>query len=140
MDTNFLYGGNWATFFIAAIIVSFASIFLSYIIDTVGKRTKFSGSLFAGTIVALISSLPELTMSLVNIFTDQKEGYALALGNLMGGNIFRTMIFAALSLLFIYSMRKAKTTFAQFFLVTIQIILTIGFLFNYMFYDKYTSE
>jgi Ca2+/Na+ antiporter len=110
------------------------------VVDAIGKRTKFSGALVAGTVVAFISSLPEFTMSLTNIITGKGgDGYPIAAGNLMGGNIFRTMILAVCLLIFIYTIKKAKTKSNQIFLIGMQTIVCICFFITVFFSDQMSS-
>jgi Ca2+/Na+ antiporter len=116
-----------------AVIIVLSSITVSYIVDTLGKRTKFSGALVAGTLVAFVSSLPEFTSSLVAVLAT--HDFTNACGNLVGGNIFRTVALAVACIMFIYCMKNAKTTSTQVFLTCVQIFVSITFLLSMFFHE-----
>jgi Ca2+/Na+ antiporter len=115
-------------FIILAVVIVVSSVTISYIVDTLGRRTRFSGALVAGTLVAFISSLPEFTSSLVAVF--DTHDFANAAGNLIGGNIFRTFALGILCLCFIYAMKKAKTTSIQVFLLIVQAVVSVSFFYQ----------
>jgi Ca2+/Na+ antiporter len=113
--------GNYALFVIFACIIVASSYLISHIVDATEKRTKFSGVLIAGTLVAFVSSMPEFTSSIVGIFTTNNP--AVASGNLLGGNLFRTAMLGITLIFFIVVIRKAKTTIVQVSLTISQIIV-----------------
>jgi Ca2+/Na+ antiporter len=116
---NVLSYGNYALFVVLAFLIIISSYIISHMVNAIERRTKYSGVLVAGTIVALISSLPEFTSSLVGIFTTHNP--AVASGNLMGGNLFRTCMLAFTLLFFIPSIKYARTTVIQVSLILSQI-------------------
>jgi Ca2+/Na+ antiporter len=118
---NGLGYGNYALFAIFAFIIVFASYLISHIVDATEKRTKFSGVLIAGTVVAFVSSMPEFTSSLVGIFTTNNP--AVASGNLLGGNLFRTAMLGLTLIFYIMAISRAKTTIVQVSLTVSQIVI-----------------
>jgi Ca2+/Na+ antiporter len=113
--------GNYALFVVLACIIVGCSYLISHIVDATEKRTKFSGVLIAGTVVAFVSSMPEFTSSIVGIFTTNNP--AVAAGNLLGGNLFRTAMLGITLIFFIISIKKAKTTVVQVSLTISQIVI-----------------
>jgi Ca2+/Na+ antiporter len=90
--------------------------------------------LVAGTLVAFVSSLPEFTSSLVAVLAT--HDFTNASGNLVGGNIFRTFALAIACIMFIYCMKKAKTTSIQVFLICVQILVSTVFLLSMFFHGQ----
>jgi Ca2+/Na+ antiporter len=111
--------GNYVLFALFACIIVASSYLISHIVDATEKRTRFSGVLIAGTVIAFISSMPEFTSSLVGIFTTNNP--AVASGNLLGGNLFRTAMLGLTLIFFIFAIKKAKTTIVQVSLTISQI-------------------
>lgn len=116
-----------------ALIIAAIAYTISHIVDALDRRTRFSGVVVAGTIVALVSSLPEFTSSLVSLFSNSKIGPSEAACNLMGGNLFRTIMFAAVLICFITQIKKLKTTktivisvVTQIIIFALYIVFTIG--------------
>ncbi|GHU30955.1 hypothetical protein FACS1894166_01520 [Bacilli bacterium] len=103
-------------------VIVLSSITISYVVDTLGKRTRFSGALVAGTLVAFVSSLPEFTSSLTSVLGPDHL-LSSAIGNLIGGNLFRTFALSALCIMFIVAMKKAKTTKIQVCLIIVQTVV-----------------
>lgn len=112
---------DYFLFFVLAIVVIFTSYTISHLVNVIDKRTKFSGILVAGTVVALVSSLPEFTSSMVAVHSS--DNLAAAAGNLSGGNIFRTFALAVTLFFFLGTMKKAKTTIIQVSLVISELFI-----------------
>jgi Ca2+/Na+ antiporter len=135
MRLDFSVLGYWNYFFfmLMALIIAAIAYTISHIVDALDRRTRFSGVVVAGTIVALVSSLPEFTSSLVSLFSNSKIGPSEAACNLMGGNLFRTIMFAAVLICFITQIKKLKTTktivisvVTQIIIFALYIVFTIG--------------
>ncbi|MDR1234655.1 MAG: hypothetical protein LBJ97_01025 [Mycoplasmataceae bacterium] len=136
---NGLGYGNYALFAIFAFIIVFASYLISHIVDATEKRTKFSGVLIAGTVVAFVSSMPEFTSSLVGIFTTNNP--AVASGNLLGGNLFRTAMLGLTLIFYIMAISRAKTTIVQVSLTVSQIVIfAIYFLVMWLVRNQFTEN
>jgi cation:H+ antiporter len=123
MTFSALGWGNYLLFVVLAVVIVLSSVTISYIVDTLGKRTKFSGALVAGTLVAFVSSLPEFTSSLTSVLANQD--FSGALGNLIGGNIFRTFMLGVICIMFIIAMKKARTSKIQVCLIIIQSLIVV---------------
>jgi Ca2+/Na+ antiporter len=121
MNFDILSYGNYVVFAILAFFIVVSSYVISHIVDAIEKRTRFSGVLVAGTVVAFVSSMPEFTSSLVGIFTTNNP--SVAAGNLLGGEIYRTAMLAFTLLFFLVLISKAKTTMVQVSLTVSQIVV-----------------
>ena len=89
-----------------AALVVFLSIKLSKFVDLLDKKTKVSGALLGGILLAGVTSLPELFTSLTGtlIVGDNK----LVLGNIMGSDFFDIMIFGVVYFLFFKKFLQGK--------------------------------
>lgn len=131
--------GNYVLFALFACIIVASSYLISHIVDATEKRTRFSGVLIAGTVIAFISSMPEFTSSLVGIFTTNNP--AVASGNLLGGNLFRTAMLGLTLIFFIFAIKKAKTTIVQVSLTISQIaVFASYFLIMWLARNQFTEN
>ena len=91
---------------VLATLVVFLSIKLSNYVDLLDKKTKVSGALLGGILLAGVTSLPELFTSLTGtlIVGDNK----LVLGNIMGSDFFDIMIFGVVYFLFFKKFTQGK--------------------------------
>lgn len=80
----------------AVIIVAAASL-LPFIADKISARTGLGDSFVGTFFVAMVTTLPELTVSVSSI---QRKAYDLAIGNLLGSNMFNLMLLAIDDILF----------------------------------------
>lgn len=140
---NDLFNGlgnfNYLLFIIFACIIVISSYLISHIIDSTEKRTKFSGVLLAGTVVAFISSMPEFTSSLIGIFTTNNP--SVAAGNLLGGNLFRTAALGLTLIFYITLIIHAKTTIVQVGLTISQVcIFAAYFLIMWLVRNQFTEN
>ena len=89
-----------------AALVIFLSLKLSKFVDLLDKKTKVSGALLGGILLAGVTSLPELFTSLTGtlIVGDNK----LVLGNIMGSDFFDIMIFGVVYFLFFKKFTEGK--------------------------------
>ena len=118
---------------VLASLVVFLSIKLSNYVDLLDKKTKVSGALLGGILLAGVTSLPELFTSLTGtiIVGDNK----LVLGNIMGSDFFDIMIFGVVYFLFFKKFTQGKVgkqhyltcMFTGLMLVTVTIA---AFVFN----------
>lgn len=129
MDTIY-----WVLIYVVlASLVVFLSIKLSNYVDLLDKKTKVSGALLGGILLAGVTSLPELFTSLTGtiIVGDNK----LVLGNIMGSDFFDIMIFGVVYFLFFKKFTQGKVgkqhyltcMFTGFMLVAVTIA---AFVFN----------
>ena len=90
---------GWLLIYIAlAAVVVFLAIKLSNYVDLLDKKTKLSGALLGGILLAAVTSLPELFTSLTGTIAIQNN--QLVLGNIMGSDFFDIVIFGVVYILF----------------------------------------
>ena len=113
---------------VLASLVVFLSIELSNLVDLLDKKTKVSGALLGGILLAGVTSLPELFTSLTGtlIVGDNR----LVLGNIMGSDFFDIMIFGVIYFLFFKKFTQGKVGkqhyFTSLFIALMLIAVTIG--------------
>ncbi len=83
---------------ILAAIVVYAAIKVSDSVDLIDKKTKISGALIGGVLLAATTSLPEVITSMTSLRLNEPE---LAVGNIFGSNIFNILIISIADLYFI---------------------------------------
>lgn len=91
---------------VLASLVVFLSIKLSNYVDLLDKKTKVSGALLGGILLAGVTSLPELFTSLTGTLIVGDNG--LVLGNIMGSDFFDIMIFGVVYFLFFKKFTQGK--------------------------------
>lgn len=84
-------------FFIAAIFTVLAAIKLSTYADVLSEKTSLGGMLIGTIFLAGATSLPEVTTSLTAIGLNNPD---LAVGNVLGSNLFNLLIIASFDLYF----------------------------------------
>lgn len=85
-------------YLVLATIVVFLAIKLSNYVDLLDKKTKLSGALLGGILLAAVTSLPELFTSLTG--TILLGNNQMVLGNIMGSDFFDIVIFGIVYFLF----------------------------------------
>ncbi|QBG46583.1 sodium:calcium antiporter [Verrucomicrobia bacterium S94] len=85
----------------AALVVA-AGIKLSMYGDALGSRTGLGNGLIGLIFLAGVTSLPELVVSLTSVFNaaTAADGADLAIGNMLGSNVFNLLILAFMALFF----------------------------------------
>ena len=91
---------------VLATLVVFLSIMLSNFVDLLDKKTKVSGALLGGILLAGVTSLPELFTSLTGTLIVHDN--SLVLGNIMGSDFFDIMIFGVVYFLFFKKFTEGK--------------------------------
>ena len=91
---------------VLAFLVVFLSIKLSNYVDLLDKKTKVSGALLGGILLAGVTSLPELFTSLTGTLIVGDNH--LVLGNIMGSDFFDIMIFSVVYFLFFKKFTQGK--------------------------------
>lgn len=91
---------------VLASLVVFLSIKLSNYVDLLDKKTKVSGALLGGILLAGVTSLPELFTSLTGTLIVGDNH--LVLGNIMGSDFFDIMIFGVVYFLFFKKFTQGK--------------------------------
>ncbi len=118
---------------VLASLVVFLSIKLSNYVDLLDKKTKVSGALLGGILLAGVTSLPELFTSLTGTLIVGDNH--LVLGNIMGSDFFDIMIFGVVYFLFFKKFTQGKVgkqhyltcLFTALMLITVTIA---AFVFN----------
>jgi cation:H+ antiporter len=82
-------GAVWLKFAMAAAAVVISGYFLTSAADRIAAETGLGQTFVGGTLLAAATSLPELTVTIV---TAKAGSYDLALGNVLGSNIFNMLI------------------------------------------------
>lgn len=121
-------------YIVLAAIVVFLAIKLSNYVDLLDKKTKLSGALLGGILLAAVTSLPELFTSLTGtiLLKDNK----MVLGNIVGSDFFDIIIFGIVYLLFFKKFVEAKKLgkvhyYTSFFTFAMIVAVTIAaFVFN----------
>ncbi|MBQ3133961.1 MAG: cation transporter [Clostridia bacterium] len=104
---------------IAAAFMTFFSIKAANYVDWLDKKTTLSGAFIGGIMLSAITSLPELFTSLSStVFQHQPQ---LALGNILGSDLFNIAALATLILLWAKSFSKANIAKGHF-IVTLTVI------------------
>ena len=89
-----------------AALVVFLSILLSKYVDLLDKKTKLSGALLGGILLAGVTSLPELFTSLSGTLLIHENKYVL--GNILGSDFFDIIIFGVVYFLFFKKLTQGK--------------------------------
>ncbi|WNF38096.1 sodium:calcium antiporter [Bacillaceae bacterium IKA-2] len=84
-------------FLIIAVITIVTATRLSRYADVISKKTTVGGMLIGSMLLAGATSLPEITTSYTSIILDNPD---LAVGNILGSNMFNLVILASLDLYF----------------------------------------
>ncbi len=124
----------WLLIYLAlAAVVVFLAIKLSNYVDLLDKKTKLSGALLGGILLAAVTSLPELFTSLTG--TIGLGNNQLVLGNIMGSDFFDIIIFGVIYFLFFKKLTEGKVGkqhyYTMFFTLAMVIAVTVAaFVFN----------
>lgn len=108
-------------FIIAAIATYFVATRLSMYGDGVSEKTKTS-SAFMGIIIGAAISLPELTASVTAISIDSPD---LAIGNLLGSNLFNLLALAVLDIVYRRHQIMGKTDNGSKLYIYLVIMMTL---------------
>lgn len=114
----------WWLFIVYAIalgLVIFLSNKVARYTDIIEKRTKVSGALMGGIVLAGITSLPELVTSITSSFLGEPE---LVQGDIYGSNIFDICIIGVIMMFFAKLVKKTKISKANAKFVLYCIIIT----------------
>ena len=104
----------WVLIYIVlASLVVFLAIKLSEYVDLLDKKTKVSGALLGGILLAGVTSLPELFTSLTGTLIVGDNG--LVLGNIMGSDFFDIIIFGVVYFLFFKKFIQGKVGKQHYF-------------------------
>lgn len=93
-------------YFLTAAVVIFLSVRLARLTGMIQAKTNLSGAFVGGVLLAGITSTPELVTTLTSVIF-LKEG-SMALGNVLGSNLFNIAIIALLFLIFYQRCRNGN--------------------------------
>lgn len=116
------YGWILAYLVLTAIVV-FLAIKLSNYVDLLDKKTKLSGALLGGILLAAVTSLPELFTSLTG--TVLLGNNQMVLGNIMGSDFFDIVIFGVVYFFFFKSLvenRLGKVHYFTIFFTSLMVV------------------
>lgn len=141
--------GLIVVFLIAALLIILSGLKLGDYGDALGERTGIGGGIVGLIFLALVTSLPDLTVSVsaaitatlsaatasvTNAYNILKQGADLGAGNLVGSNLFNLLIFAIIditqgkgALLFRLSRKHILSAVASLFMMG---LLIFGFAIN----------
>ena len=123
-------------FIIAAVVTVLAAIKLSYYADTLSEKTSLGGLLIGTIFLAGATSLPEVTTSISAIMINNPD---IAVGNVLGSNLFNLLIIAAFDLyyrkkqIFKYAGREHFYTASVGLLLAITVLLSLTLKLNISF-------
>lgn len=96
-------------FFLAAAVTVYTAIKLSQFADVIDNKTEIGGALTGTLLLAGATSLPEVTTSISAVIIGNPD---IAVGNLLGSNLFNLFILSSLDLYFrrkqLYSLSSRK--------------------------------
>ena len=96
----------YAVYLIIAASVVWCSIRASEYVDIMEKHTTLSGAFIGGVVLSAVTSLPELFTSLTSTMLLDKPG--LAIGNILGSNIFNCAMLAVFIIIYYRSFSSFK--------------------------------
>ncbi|MCQ2740392.1 MAG: hypothetical protein MJ237_09260 [bacterium] len=123
------------TYFALAIVVVFLAIKLSNYVDLLDKKTKLSGALLGGIMLAAVTSLPELFTSLTG--TIGLGNNKLVLGNIMGSDFFDIIIFGVVYFLFFKKLTEGKVGKQHYFTIFFTALMIIAVTVAAFVFDKF---
>lgn len=118
---------NEIFFLIFAFLTVFLSIKISYYADGLSKTTNVSKALVGGLILAGVTALPELVTCLSAILIKNE---ALAMGDILGSNLFNLFMICFFDLIFIKKLLFHKTAKDNNIVIT---ILLVNYIILYLF-------
>lgn len=118
---------NEIFFLIFAFLTVFLSIKLSIYADNLSKTSNISKAVIGGLLLAGVTSLPELITCTSAVLL---KNPLLAIGDILGSNLFNIFITALLDIIFIKKIYTTKTTNTNYLTY---LILIINYLTIYLF-------
>ncbi|MCI8435414.1 MAG: hypothetical protein HFK10_05585 [Clostridia bacterium] len=123
----------YALYVLLAAAVVFVSIKLADYVDLLDKKTKISGAVIGGIMLAAVTSLPELFTSITAVTIVRQPG--LVIGNILGSNLFNVAALGLVLLLFIRSFHA--TAVSRYHLVAVAgTLVMFGLVAAAMFADE----
>src|SRR3954447_5059502 len=122
-------GAAAAIFAVAAVATLVAGVALELSGDAIAKDIHLSGVLFGATILAAVTSLPEVSTGLASV---RSGDFQLAMSDIFGGNAFLPVLF------FVTTLISGKAVIPQahdtdIYLTVLAIVLTLVYLLGILF-------
>lgn len=121
---------NEILFLIFAFLTVFLSVKLSYYADRLSKTSLVSGALIGGIVLAGVTSLPEFVTCFSAIIVGNP---ALAIGDVLGSNLFNIFMICFFDVIFIRKMIFSKTARSHNLVL---LILIVNYLILYLCISK----
>ncbi len=106
---------------ILVVLTVFLSTKLGFYVDQIDKKSNLSSAFIGGVLLAAVTSLPELFTSISSVVLVEKP--ALVLGNILGSNLFNSMVLGLVFLL--YGKHVVKKRLVGSHLVSLRSVLLI---------------
>lgn len=119
-------------FILVAAITVYAAIKLSTFADVISTKTSMGGLLVGTILLAGATSLPEVTTSLSAVFIDSPD---IAVGNVLGSNLFNLFILALFDLYFRSKRLYEKVDRSHLYSAILGIVL-MGLALSGLLYDR----
>jgi cation:H+ antiporter len=110
-----------STYSIHALIVTIAALFLPYFGEKIAQQTGLSDSFFGTVFLAITTSLPELVVSVSALRMGSLD---MAMGNLLGSNVFNVAILSVLDLFYTEGALYAEISATHSLSILAAIIMT----------------
>lgn len=112
----------WIKFFIYILLVGIVGLWISDIADKIVQVTpKWDHTYFGSIFLAISSSLPEIVVSISSVRVGSVN---MGVGNILGSNLFDTIIIPISDIFYVKDMILANISLVHIFTATIVIILT----------------
>ena len=95
----------WIIYILCLVVMGYVSIKLAKYVDLLQHRTKLSGALLGGVLLAGITSLPELVTSITGAFMNEPD---LTQGNIIGSNLFDVTIIGVVMIIYFNRIKNAR--------------------------------
>ncbi len=118
-----------AVFTIAAVVTLAAGVALERSSEKLAQHTGMTGALFAATVLAAATSLPELSTGLASV---RLGDYQLAVSDIFGGNAFLPTLFLLASFMAGKAVIPAATN-ADIYLTALGALLTVVYMIGLIF-------
>ncbi len=96
-----------ALYVVLAVMTVFSTARASHYIHEIDGKTKISGALLGGVVLATVTSLPEFITTITSTVALESPG--LSFGNVFGSNMFNLLILAVVDLVFVKHLFFDKT-------------------------------
>ncbi len=114
-------------FLLLALLTIYLSIKLSFYADVISKSFKINTALIGGILLAGLTSLPEFVTCISSIYLNNPY---LAIGDILGSNVFNIAIVSVLDIIFIKRFIFNNTSKKHYL---VYVLLIINYIFIYLY-------